>query len=159
MSGLKKRLMLIGGVIIIATFLSGCKELVMGLGPGAQDYSYEVGTGYKLIRSSAHMIQILPVGGNDLTNPKPEINSKVVEIAWNERYVLAKQIGLKLQHPNNPNNTYEIPDNSIVSYYILDTVELRLYGGYTLEEFNKEKTTLEISEELILKDVNRYQKA
>lgn len=67
--------------------LSGC------VSPGMEDYSYTVGTDYMLVRTSGHQISVVPKDGNDGT--KPEIKAKVVQIAWDERYVLAKRLGLK----------------------------------------------------------------
>lgn len=135
-------------------FLSGCVGLKLEpFGPGMEDYDYSVGTGYMLERTSGHQISIVPQGGNDGT--KPEIGAKVVQIAWNERYVLAKQVGLKKAYPDNPDNSYEIPDETVVRYYILDTIDLELYGGFDLETFEQKKEELEIPDELILQDVRR----
>ena len=148
---MKKMLLLIVFLICVVAVLTGC-----AFGSGMQDYSYNVGTGYTLYRVSAHNIIVTPTNGNDGT--KPEINPKVVEIAWNERYVLVKQIGMKRKYPYNPDSSYEIPDNSKVAYFILDTVELKLYGGYDLKEFSEQRKLLEISDEMKLKTVNSYPK-
>lgn len=134
----------------IVIFLSGC------FGPGMEDYSYSVGTGYILVRTSGHQISVIPKDGNDGT--KPEIKAKIVQIAWDTRYVIAKQVGLKKAYPNNPNNSYEIPDESVVQYFILDTIDLKLYGGFDFENFQQQRTTLGISDNLVLKDVDSYQK-
>lgn len=140
------------GAIIL--FLSSCFAFGMEpFGPGMEDYSYSVGTGYMLDRTSGHQISIVPQDGNDGT--KPEIGAKVVQVAWDERYVLAKRFGLKKAYPDNPNNSYEIPDETNVQYYILDTIDLKLYGGFDLDEFEQTKVELEISDELILKDVGK----
>ena len=113
----KKYLFLVCAVIIAAIFILGASvktresvvltvnrtfeivvtSILSGLGPGSQDYDYNVGTGYKLARSSAHRILVEPIGGMYSDNPKPVIRPKVVQIAWDERYVLAKQVGLKYQ--------------------------------------------------------------
>ena len=150
---MKKILLSVGSLISVVAVLANC-----GFGPGMQDYSYDVGTGYKLVRSSSHTIQIIPIGGNDLTNPKPEISPKVVEIAWDERYILAKQVGLKRAYPWNPNNSYQVPDNSIVLYFILDTAELELYGGYDFNSFSEKRNELGISADIVLKAVKQYGK-
>lgn len=133
----------------IMVFLSGC------FGPGMEDYSYTVGSGYMLVRTSGHQISVVPIDGNDGT--KPEIKAKVVQIAWNERYVTAKQLGLKKAYPDNPNNSYEVPDENVVQYFILDTIDLKLYGGFNFDEFQQQEKELGISE-MVLKDVNSYSK-
>ena len=135
---------------IITTLLSSC------FGPGTQDYGYNVGTGYKLVRTSGHQISVIPENGNDGT--KPEIKPKVVQIAWNEQFVMVKQFGLKRAYPDNPNNTYEVPDENQVQYFILDTIQLELYGGYDLNEFSEKRKLLGISDDIKLKDVNSYPK-
>lgn len=85
------------------------------------------------------------------------IPPKVVEIAWNDRYVIAKSFGLKKAYPDNPENTYEIPNETIVFYWILDTTADALYGGYSKEEFEKALIDFKI-EELELKSINNYSK-
>lgn len=131
-------------------FLAGC------FGPGMEDYSYTMGSGYELIRTSGHQISVVPIGGNDGT--KPEIKAKVVQIAWDDRYVVAKQLGLKKAYPDNPDNSYEVPDENAVQYFILDTVDLKLYGGFNFDEFQQQERELGIAEKMTLKDVNRYSK-
>ena len=138
---------IIGSIMV---FLSGC------FGPGMEDYSYTVGTGYMLDRTSGHQISVVPIGGNDGT--KPEIKAKVVQIAWDERYVVAKQLGLKKAYPDNPNNSYEVPDENAVQYFILDTIDLKLYGGFDFDEFQQKEKELGIADKLVLKDVNSYSK-
>ena len=134
----------------ILIFFTGC------FGPGMEDYSYTVGTGYMLVRTSGHQISVVPKNGNDGT--KPEISAKVDQIAWDERYVLVKQLGLKKAYPDNPNNSYEIPDENVVNYFILDTIDLKLYGGFDLKEFQQQRIDLGISDKLVLKDVSSYLK-
>ena len=79
----------------------------------------------------------------------------MVQIAWNERYVLAKQLGLKRAYPDDPDNSYEIPDETVVRYYILDTIDLALYGGFDSETFERKKAELKIPDELTLQDVEK----
>lgn len=104
---------------------------LINVSPGKADYEYEVGNGsYVLIRSSAHYITISP---KDATTSEIEgIPEKVVEIAWDSRYVIAKQFGMKLE---SVNSTYKIPDETIVNYWILDTENKVRFGPYKYEEF------------------------
>lgn len=72
--------------------------------------------------------------------------------------MLAKQLGLKKAYPDNPNNSYEIPDEKAVQYFILDTIDLKLYGGLNSEQFKQQRIDLGVSDKLILKDVDSYPK-
>jgi len=73
-------------------------------------------------------------------------------------YILAKQFGLKRVYPDNPNNTYEIPDETKVSYWILKVKAGNVYGPLTQNEFSKKRSELLIPTELKLKSVDSYQK-
>ena len=74
----------------LGSFLIG----TMGFGPGLADYSYDLPGGYWLVRSSVHEISITPKEGYDPENPPPIIPAKVAEIAFDDRYILAKQYNL-----------------------------------------------------------------
>ena len=121
------------------------------IGPGQFDYDYDVGNGsYTLHRTSAHSVTITPKNG--YKSESEIIPEKVVEIAWNNQYVIAKQYGMKRKRPNR---TYEIPDETIVNYWILDTENKIRYGSYTYEEFLIKLHELNITN-LQLKPVSYY---
>lgn len=124
--------------------------LTTGCLPGYSDYSYNLINGYILARSSNHEIMIVPEDG--WQSDEQIIPAKVVEVAWNDRYVIAKQYGLKLK---NDYNTYEIPDRSKEYYWILDTEQQRKYGPYNKKEFNNELKRYNL-ENLKLKKVEYY---
>lgn len=65
---------------------------------------------------------------------------------------------MKKAYPDNPDNSYEVPDENAVQYFILDTVDLKLYGGFNFDEFQQQEKELGIAEKMTLKDVNRYSK-
>ena len=123
----------------------------MAFGPGMSDYEFSAGCGYKVFRSSKHNIKIIPASGDH--SDGPVIGAKVVQYASDDRYVLAKQVGLKRKYPENVNNTYMIPDESVQNYYILDAREKKLYGPYSLDEFNQKRTEFGISPKLKFKNV------
>jgi len=159
---MRKIIIVMGIITLMLAILNGCDS--MAFGPGMLDYSYAVGTGYKLVRSSGHEIDVTPIGGISDDDPKPFIRAKVVEIAWDERYVLAKRLALK-PDPKHPNSGYEIPDKTKVFYYILDTlypldndtIKPKLYAPFDdFNEFSKKRKELGISDELVLKDVSKY---
>lgn len=124
----------IGILIVILTII--CIPIVWfyllaNISPGQFDYEYDVGNGnYALYRSSAHSIAISPKSG--YTSETEIIPEKVVEVAWNNQYVIAKQYGMKRE---NPERTYEIPDETIENYWILDTENKERHGPFSYEEF------------------------
>ncbi len=118
--------------------------------PGYSDYRYNLINGYILVRSSKHEIVIVPEDG--WQSDEQIISAKVVEVAWNDRYVIAKQYGLKLE---NDYNDYEIPDKSKVYYWILDTEQQKRYGPYNKKEFDNELRNYNL-ENLTLKNVEYY---
>ena len=101
-------------------------------------------------RSSAHEIKVVPK--NNYTSEPVIIPEKVVEIAWNNKYVIAKQYGMKQE---SPESTYEIPDETVVNYWILDTETIERYGPYSYEDFELKLQEFDITH-LTLKPVLNY---
>ena len=118
-------------LFIIIVSIVGSVWFLENVSPGNFDYSYDVGNGsYMLVRSSAHVIKVVPK--NNYISEPVIIPEKVVEIAWNNKYVIAKQYGMK---QDSPESTYEIPDETVVNYWILDTETVERYGPYSYEDF------------------------
>lgn len=141
----------------------GCSVLLLmcscdrwGIGPGMYDFSYDVATGYILARTSAHEVQIHPQTAFSPTDP--QIRPKVIKVAWNSRFVLAMQHPLKPRSPNNPNDTYKVPDTATTNYWILDASVPAVYGPFDKSEFEKRRSTLTVPPELILKSVRSIRK-
>ena len=105
---------------------------LLWLWPSPQDFEFDVSGDYLLHRSSAHYVDVAPEGP---LAGRPTIPPKVVEICWNERFVLAKQHPLVVARPCS-NSRYEVPDPSSTAFWILDTALPRLYGPLTEEEFS-----------------------
>ena len=101
-------------------------------------------------RSSAHEIKVVPK--NNYTSEPVIIPEKVVEIAWNNKYVIAKQYGMKQE---SPESTYKIPDETVVNYWILDTENVERYGPYSYEDFELKLQEFDITH-LTLKPVLNY---
>lgn len=141
--------------IIIAILLTGCGDLMVG--PGLTEYEYDVGDKYKLITISAHQVVVIP---KDLTlnSYLPRIEAKVTKIAWDEKFIIAEQLGFKRKYPDNPNNTYMEPDESKMSYWILNVEESKLFGPFSKDEFVKQREGLEVPKKLELKDTKYYKK-
>ena len=125
---------LIGIILVILIYILGAIGgilIFINLGPGVSDYEYKVGNGsYTLHRNSTDVIYIAP--NNGYSSKTEIIPEKIVEVAWNNRYVIAKQYRMKKE---SLDKTYEIPDESIVNYWILDTEMKIIYGPFSYEEF------------------------
>lgn len=140
------RLLFIG---MISLLLYGCA--------GAGDYDISLPGEYSLIRSSAHNITINKKQGEDVWG-EALIPAKITELNYNNQYILAKQLGLKRKYPDNANNTYEIPDESKVTYWILQVDNGNVYGPLTENEFTNMKNKLSIPADMVLKSVSFYNK-
>jgi len=141
-------------VLLIVTLIAGCD--FQTLGPGLSDFDYPVAGSYELWRTSAHQISVIPSSG--WTKDMPMIPAKVVEVAWDDRFVLGKQQHLKRRSPDNPNDTYEEPGPGKYSYWILDTSVPTSYGPFALDKFDHTRQELGISDELTLRDVYEFKR-
>jgi hypothetical protein len=128
--------------VLLACLLAAWAALIVSC--GLLDYSYDVSGGYRVIRSSRDQVQIVPQRGwNDAT---PRIPPKVLEVAWDERFVLAKQQHLKDGKPGWW--TY--------SYWILDVTKPECFGPFTAEEFAARRAELGVPDGLELKHVTSF---
>jgi hypothetical protein len=143
-------------VILVVALMALFCVIILGscIGPGVEDYSFDVAQGYRLSRSSAHTIQVVPKDGWSSDNEI--IPKKVVEIAWNNQYVIAKQLGMEKRNLN-PNDSYELPNPSMVYYWVLDTEQRKRFGPFSKEEFENKLNELGLND-LILKEVESYRK-
>ena len=80
----------------------------------------------------------------------PMVPAKVVEVAFDDRFILAKRYRLK---PDPKIRNYEIPDKTTAEYYILDALISKIYVCSNLDEFNKRRETLKVPATLKLKDI------
>lgn len=88
---------------------------------------------------------------------KKIIPEKVVELAYNDNYILVKQFKLKEKYPGDIKRTVKIPDESEAYYWIIDIKNEEIYSKYTEEEFENKKEELNIKE-LELKPTIKYLK-
>jgi len=123
-------------------------------GPGISDFSFDLPNDYQVVRSSSHDVKVVPKSG--WTSDNQIIPSKVIEVVWDDNYILAKQNRLMREKPNDPNRTYEIPDTSKEYYWILDTSKKESFGPYDLKQFSEIRKSLNIDEKLKLKPVKEY---
>ncbi len=134
-----------------AFFVTGCGDFAIG--PGAADFSAKLCGDYYVHRTSAHQIQVSPVVWREDT---PIIPTKVVELGHDERFIIAKQNHLKRRSPDDPNDSYMLPDPGVFSYWILDVHAPQSYGPMNQDEFLRKRVELGVPDGLRMKDVYRY---
>lgn len=130
--------------LLILTFITGC----VGLG----DYDIKLPNGYSIVRTSAHNVTISPQESENSWGA-PLIPTKVVQVGWDDRYILAKQIGLKTD-PRSSNGN-QIPDESNVKFWIMEMKTKKVIGPLDEKEFLNKKIELSISNELVLQDIQK----
>lgn len=143
---IKKR---IGFIIILCTLavLVGCA--------GIGDYHVDLIGNYSIVRSSAHQVTISPKKNEGMDNHygSPVIPSKVIQVGWDEQYILAKQVGLK----QDPDKEYydKIPDETYEYFWINDTETNDIFGPMFEEQYINKKEQLSISNEVELTDIQK----
>jgi len=70
------------------------------------------------------------------------VYTKVVEVAWDDRWILAKRQQLRM--------------DNVFDFWILDTKEKKLYGPINETSFAAKRKDLNVSAGLELKDVYSY---
>ena len=127
--------------------ISGCA--------GLADYEADLPGGYSIVRTSAHSVFIAPKTGegNWGSNVNP---TKVTEVLWDEKYILAKQLGLK-DDPKSSNG-YQIPEKQSVHYWILEYETGETTGPLNEEGFIEKRIEFQIADDVILKDVDDMDK-
>jgi hypothetical protein len=119
------------------------------LGPGPEDFQYPLAGEYLLFRSSAEQIQISPESYGSKT---PIIAPKVVEVAWSDRFILAKRQALKARG-GFPGDDLQVPVDGKFDFWILDTAAPKVYGPFDEPAFRARRAELGVPTGLRLKDV------
>ena len=122
-------------------------------GPGASDFSTPLAGDYYIHRTSGLQIVIAPEAWNDGI---PIIPNLVVECATDGRFIIAKRHGMKRRSPNDPDDTFEEEDPSVVDYWILDTEGLHVDGPLAESAFIRLRQSLGIHESLALRNVYEF---
>lgn len=140
-------------ILLFALLLTGCGDIDFAIGPGMADFSAPLCGDYHLIRSSAHQIQVSPMGYGSST---PIIQVKVVDLGHDDRFVIAKQNVLRRRSPDNPQDTYMEPDPGNFQFWILDSMKPQVYGPFTRETFDAKRRELGVPDTITMKDVYTY---
>lgn len=134
-------------LLLLLIILQGCA--------GAGDYDIQLPGQFSVVRTSAHQVTISPKESSHSWG-SPVVPAKVVQVAWNEDYILAKQWGLK-QDPSK-SSFYEIPDQTKEYYWIIHINSKEVFGPLDSDEYIEKKKELAIPETVQLKDLDKYAK-
>lgn len=129
-------------LVLFIMMLTGCA--------GLADYSYDLPGDYSIVRTSAHQVTIAPKisesnWGSDI------IPKKVTEVAWDDNYILVKQLGLMIDQSSR--NGYQIPNNDDIYFWIIEFKTGEVLGPLDDEGFIRMKHELGILDNVILKNV------
>jgi len=134
--------------ILLLTTIISC------FGPGIQDFSTDLTGNYSIYRTSSHNITVTP---NDGWNDKIAIiPSKVLRVNVYKDFIVAERQGLKMRSPNDSLDGYQIPDENVKDYWILNTSKNYVLGNLKFTAFQKKLDSLNIPNNIKLIDVYEY---
>lgn len=123
-------------------------------GPGVQDFQKNITGKYVLYRTSAHEIFIAP---NDGYNSEIEIiPSKVLKLNDYKEYIIAERQGLKRRSLNDSLDAYEIPNENVKDYWILNTDKNFVLKEMNYSTYQKKLDSLGIPKNIKLIDIYKY---
>ena len=125
-----------------------------GFGPGVQDFTKNLTGAYTLFRNSAHEIFIAPEDGYN--SEIAIIPSKVLKVNTYREFIIAERQGLKRRNPKDSLDGYEIPDEKIKDYWILNTDKNYVLKNLKFNDFKKKLESLKIPSDIDLIDVYKY---
>ncbi len=116
-------------VVLFFLFLIVALLIARGIGPGMSDWSLKLPNNYEMwhinpqnimigYKDSQYTIKTVDNKGRNIGIP-----GDVIEFCYNDRYVGAKQVNI----PTNPKKGV---DTSNPRYYLLDTLEQKVYGPF-----------------------------
>lgn len=138
----KRRFYYLVLTVYSSLLLTGCA--------GLADYSLDLPESYSIVRTSAHQVTIArktseSSWGSDV------IPAKITEAAWDHHYILAKQLGL-MDDPSS-SNSYQIPNNEDIHFWIVEIKSGKVFGPLDEENFAEKKKELGISKSVKLKEI------
>ncbi|EJQ48719.1 DUF3997 domain-containing protein [Bacillus hominis] len=101
--------------------------------------TYTINDEYELIRTSGNAFELFP--SQDAVYATQYIPAKITEIAWDDKYIIAKQTEEK-SDPNNPDGA--IANKKSEQYWIIDVKHNKRFGPYNEKQFNEQKDAFKI---------------
>lgn len=123
-------------LIITLLVLSGCA--------GAADYDIDLSGNYSLLKGSAHDVKIQPKISADVwdANDSKIVPAEVIEIGWNDDYIIAKQLTNQKEH----------------NFWIIDVEKEQVIGPLNELDFIGKKKEYGINNDIVLKEVKYLNK-
>jgi hypothetical protein len=125
-----------------------------GFGPGVQDFTKNLTGGYELLRTSKHQISVVPSSG--WNSEIAIIPSKVLKVNTYKEFIIAERQGLKKRNPKDSLDGYEIPNENVKDYWILNTDENYVLKNLKINDLQKKLESLKIPADIELIDVYKY---
>ncbi|MBD8501227.1 DUF3997 domain-containing protein [Paenibacillus arenosi] len=132
--------------LVTFSILQGC------IGPGISDFEIKLSGGYSVLRTEPNRVIISLQEADDIFG-SPVVGTKVVQVGWNEDYIVAKQVGLKLD-PNATNEHMMILDDSRTNFYILDLNNKKKYGPLHETSYAEQRKKLKVPNDVILRNLD-----
>lgn len=123
-----------------------------GIDSGSGDYEYSLPNGYFVFATSTHQVSILH---KDLAFL--EVPAKVVEIGWNEQFILARQQLLK-KRGDFSGDDFQVPDVGKYQFWIIDLTGTNRIGPLNAQAFAEKKKELGVPSGIKLKKASAYVK-
>lgn len=109
-----------------------------GVDPGSADYDYPLPGDFSVRRSSGNQVEIAS------QSALPGVPSKIIEIGWDKRFILAKQQMLK-NRGDFPGDTFQVIDPGKYQFWIIDVLNTNRIGPLDENAFVAQKNALGIS--------------
>ncbi|GKX68959.1 DUF3997 domain-containing protein [Inconstantimicrobium mannanitabidum] len=154
----KKKFYIFIALIIPIIIFFIVKEFIINFVPpvsGGGDFSYNITKKYKFARTNRYSSYIYDdVEDNDLCR----IDTFVDSFGFDDNFIIAKQVRPKEVY-HDEIYTPKVPDENETWYWIMDIKIDKRYGPYkNLNDFNKAKNQLKVSNNIKLYPYNHYRK-
>ncbi|EMA6341372.1 DUF3997 domain-containing protein [Bacillus cytotoxicus] len=122
-------------ILFVTILLTGCT------GSGNHP-TYTINEEYELINTSGNAFELFPT--QDAVYATQYIPANITEIAWDDRYITAKQIE-ETSDPHNPEATLTNKQNEY--YWIIDIKQNKRFGPYNEKQFQEQKDAFKIKKQ------------
>lgn len=146
-------------VLLLSLFFIGCNADDLVPMPSRDDYSYTINDKYEVSRANPRSIVLSNISTREII-----IESKISRIGWDENFILINQVNPYDRGTANTTNEdisyktkLKTPPDGSSFYWIINCKDAKCYGPFSSDsEFNKNRTDLNVSSKIELKDVNSY---
>jgi hypothetical protein len=140
--------------VLVISFLFLNKRTSIVFGPGLQDFSKNLTGSYMLYRNSAHEIFVAP--DNGWNSETAIIPSKVIKVNVYNEFIVAERQDLKRRSHKDSLDTYEIPDENVKDFWILNTDKNEVWGRLSGDGLKRKLDSLHIPATIELVDIYKY---